>query len=109
MSSMKANIEHAAELLDVSVEALTEYMLDRDPELASIEHEQQDRVVDAAIALNMDPTILLLAVLDMVRVGGAVTAPPAMREIRDVIFSDVSRPAWERLSEIARILNRAGY
>lgn len=66
MSSMKANIDIAATFFAVPVEALTEYMLDRDP----LDTAVSDRVsaVDAVSrGLGMTPTELLLAVLDIER------------------------------------------
>lgn len=107
MASMKANIETAAELLSVPVEDLTEYLLDRDPDLASCEEDQRDRVVQASIMLGIEPTLLLLAVLDITR--GQRTADPerALDEIRAVIVSPSAQPHVNTISAMLSETGRA--
>lgn len=131
MSSMKANIERAAELLDVPVDALTEYLLGRDPEDAA-EEEQRERVVTASQLVGVERTLLLLGVVDIVRnadelgprppvptpeevsrrteanrTGIAVNALHRVR--RALTWQEAPATTADRLAEINNILNKAGY
>lgn len=66
MSSMKANIEAAADVLGVSVEALTERLLARDPR-STVDRDRRDAVCAAAISLRLGPAELVLLALDAER------------------------------------------
>lgn len=133
MSSMKANIERAAELLDVPVDALTEYLLERDPDDAA-EREQRERALLAADLLGMDRTLLLLGVVDIVRnadeLGPRPPAPTpeevsrrteanrtsiavsALHKVRQALAwhpDDPARGQAHIVADVNDILNKAGY
>lgn len=102
MSSMKANIERAAELLNVPVDALTGYLLERNPD-DPVEEEQRERVVTASQLVGVERTLLLLGVVDIVRAGD----PSGCDEHRAEIAASKTRAEMRETSAITEA-NRAG-
>lgn len=68
MASMKTAIANAAEFLGVPLDALTDYMLDRDPPDAAVT-ARISAVQDVARDLNMGSIELLLFALDVDKAG----------------------------------------
>lgn len=101
MSSMKANIERAAELLDVSTEALTEYMLDRDPQDGE-RGKRASQVRNAAVSLGIHATELVLVVVDIHNAD-----PAACREHLASLSEARGRAEMRETSAITEA-NRAG-